>query len=123
MVEGAFGHRRKTLANSLALAGLASREQAVAALAAIGRDAAVRAEALAPDEFVAARGGFDRVLTGVAPAKLNLALVVGALQPEGKHEVVTVVDQLALADTLTVDASRRAPCGRLCGRHARALVR
>jgi 16S rRNA (adenine1518-N6/adenine1519-N6)-dimethyltransferase len=52
VVEAAFAHRRKTLANSLALAGLASREHAVAALAAIGRDAAVRAEALAPNEFV-----------------------------------------------------------------------
>jgi 16S rRNA (adenine1518-N6/adenine1519-N6)-dimethyltransferase len=53
LVEATFGHRRKTLANALALAGLASREDAVAALAAIGRDAAVRAEALAPPEFVA----------------------------------------------------------------------
>ena len=52
LVEGAFSHRRKTLANSLALAEIASREQAVAALAAIGRDAATRAEALAPAEFV-----------------------------------------------------------------------
>ena len=42
------------------------------------------------------------MLTGAAPAKLNLALVIGGLQAEGKHEVVTVVDQLALADTVTV---------------------
>lgn len=53
LVEAAFGHRRKTLANALALAGLASRETSVEALAAIGRDPAVRAEALAPPEFVA----------------------------------------------------------------------
>jgi 16S rRNA (adenine1518-N6/adenine1519-N6)-dimethyltransferase len=53
LVEGAFGHRRKTLANSLSLAGVATREQAVAALAAIGRDPNVRAEALAPPEFPA----------------------------------------------------------------------
>jgi len=53
VVEAAFAHRRKTLPNSLALAGLASREDAAAALAAIGRPAAVRAEALAPPEFVA----------------------------------------------------------------------
>jgi 16S rRNA (adenine1518-N6/adenine1519-N6)-dimethyltransferase len=52
LVEAAFGHRRKTLANALVLAGLASREQTVAALAAIGRPPAVRAEALAPAEFV-----------------------------------------------------------------------
>jgi 16S rRNA (adenine1518-N6/adenine1519-N6)-dimethyltransferase len=53
LVEGAFGHRRKTLANSLALAGLATREEAAAALAAIGRGANVRAEALEPAEFPA----------------------------------------------------------------------
>jgi 16S rRNA (adenine1518-N6/adenine1519-N6)-dimethyltransferase len=53
VVESAFAHRRKTLANSLALSGLASRERAAAALGAIGRDANVRAEALVPEEFVA----------------------------------------------------------------------
>jgi 16S rRNA (adenine1518-N6/adenine1519-N6)-dimethyltransferase len=52
LVEAAFGHRRKTLANALGLAGLASREAAVDALAAIGREPAVRAEALAPPEIV-----------------------------------------------------------------------
>ncbi|MGZ4290431.1 MAG: 16S rRNA (adenine(1518)-N(6)/adenine(1519)-N(6))-dimethyltransferase RsmA [Gaiellaceae bacterium] len=53
VVEGAFGHRRKTLANALALAGVVPRERAVEALAAIGREANVRAEALEPAEFVA----------------------------------------------------------------------
>jgi 16S rRNA (adenine1518-N6/adenine1519-N6)-dimethyltransferase len=53
VVTAAFAHRRKTLPNSLALAGAASRDRAVDALAAIGRDANVRAEALAPQEFVA----------------------------------------------------------------------
>jgi len=53
VVEAGFAHRRKTLANSLALSGLAPREQAAAALVSIGRDATVRAEALAPPEFVA----------------------------------------------------------------------
>jgi 16S rRNA (adenine1518-N6/adenine1519-N6)-dimethyltransferase len=53
VVEAAFSHRRKTLANSLSLAGAASRERAVEALAAIGRDANVRAEALEPAELVA----------------------------------------------------------------------
>ncbi len=56
IVEGAFGHRRKTLANSLALSGLVTRERAVEALAAIGRDGTIRAEALAPAEFVALAG-------------------------------------------------------------------
>ena len=53
VVTGAFAHRRKTLPNSLALAGIASREEGVEALAAIGRGAEIRAEALAPAEFVA----------------------------------------------------------------------
>jgi 16S rRNA (adenine1518-N6/adenine1519-N6)-dimethyltransferase len=53
VVEAAFAHRRKTLANSMALAGLATREQIVQALGAIGRSAGVRAEELEPGEFVA----------------------------------------------------------------------
>ena len=53
IVGAAFAHRRKTLPNSLELAGLASKEQGAHALRAIGRDAATRAEALEPQEFVA----------------------------------------------------------------------
>ncbi len=53
VVEGSFAHRRKTLPNSIALAGLASREEAAAALEAIGRLPQTRAEALEPAEFVA----------------------------------------------------------------------
>jgi 16S rRNA (adenine1518-N6/adenine1519-N6)-dimethyltransferase len=53
VVTAAFAHRRKTLPNSLALAGLAPRENAAEALDAIGRAPETRAEALAPPEFVA----------------------------------------------------------------------
>ena len=53
LVEGAFAHRRKMLANSLALAGFATRERAAAALQAIGLEPSVRAEELTPPEFVA----------------------------------------------------------------------
>jgi 16S rRNA (adenine1518-N6/adenine1519-N6)-dimethyltransferase len=53
VVEAAFGHRRKTLANSLALGDVAPRERGVEALAQIGRSANVRAEELEPPEFVA----------------------------------------------------------------------
>ena len=53
VVAASFAHRRKTLPNSLALAGLASREQVAEALAAIGRPSGARAEALAPPDFVA----------------------------------------------------------------------
>jgi len=52
VVEAAFSHRRKTLPNSLELAGLATREQAAAALDVLGRPPTSRAEALAPHEFV-----------------------------------------------------------------------
>jgi 16S rRNA (adenine1518-N6/adenine1519-N6)-dimethyltransferase len=52
LVVAAFAHRRKTLPNSLELAGRTTRAQAADALAAIGRDANTRAEALAPPEFV-----------------------------------------------------------------------
>jgi 16S rRNA (adenine1518-N6/adenine1519-N6)-dimethyltransferase len=52
IVTAAFAHRRKTLPNSLALSGVARREQAAAALVALGHDESTRAEALAPPEFV-----------------------------------------------------------------------
>jgi 16S rRNA (adenine1518-N6/adenine1519-N6)-dimethyltransferase len=52
IVEAAFAHRRKTLPNSVELTGVASRKQAAAALGALGWPASIRAEALAPDQFV-----------------------------------------------------------------------
>ena len=53
LVAAAFAHRRKTLPNSVAQAGLASREAAAEALEAIGHTAETRAEALTPAEFLA----------------------------------------------------------------------
>jgi 16S rRNA (adenine1518-N6/adenine1519-N6)-dimethyltransferase len=53
VVEASFAHRRKTLPNSIALAGLATRDEAAAALEGIGRRPESRAEALEPREFVA----------------------------------------------------------------------
>jgi 16S rRNA (adenine1518-N6/adenine1519-N6)-dimethyltransferase len=53
VVDAAFAHRRKTLANSLALAGLATRAEAESALAAIRKPPAARAEELEPRDFVA----------------------------------------------------------------------
>lgn len=52
VVEGAFAHRRKTLPNSLELAGVATRARGAEALAALSRAPDTRAEALAPEEFV-----------------------------------------------------------------------
>lgn len=45
--------------------------------------------------------------TAAAPAKLNLALVVGPLRNDGKHEVVTVLERLSLEDTVAVRRSER----------------
>jgi len=52
VVEAAFAHRRKTLANSLAITGLAARSRAEEALSSIGRTVTARAEELEPEDFV-----------------------------------------------------------------------
>jgi len=53
VIEAAFAHRRKTIPNSLELAGMTDRASAAAALDAVGRNASTRAEELDPAEFVA----------------------------------------------------------------------
>ena len=60
VVTAAFAHRRKQLANSVELAGFAGRGQTAEALAAIGREPSVRAEELAPHEFVALTDALGR---------------------------------------------------------------
>ena len=52
VVEAAFAHRRKTLANSVAISGLATRSGVEDALDSIGRPNAARAEELEPHEFI-----------------------------------------------------------------------
>jgi 16S rRNA (adenine1518-N6/adenine1519-N6)-dimethyltransferase len=52
VVQAAFAHRRKTIANSLELSGIATRSEAVAALAELGRAADVRPQALEPIELL-----------------------------------------------------------------------
>jgi 16S rRNA (adenine1518-N6/adenine1519-N6)-dimethyltransferase len=60
LVVAAFAHRRKTLANSLALTGHADRGRAAAALERIGHGSSARAESLAPPDFVALADELDR---------------------------------------------------------------
>ena len=43
--------------------------------------------------------------TLAAPAKINLALVVGPRRKDGKHELATVYERLDLADTLSLERS------------------
>jgi len=53
----------------------------------------------------------SRALSGTirvrAPAKINLHLSVGALRPDGYHELVTVFHAVDLADELTVTRAQR----------------
>jgi 16S rRNA (adenine1518-N6/adenine1519-N6)-dimethyltransferase len=51
LVQGAFAHRRKALARSLALSVQADRDQVRAALKELGVPEDVRAERLSPDQF------------------------------------------------------------------------
>jgi 16S rRNA (adenine1518-N6/adenine1519-N6)-dimethyltransferase len=61
LVRAAFAHRRKTLAGSLRLAGMAvEREQIRAALERLGHPADVRAERLAPRELAALAKELER---------------------------------------------------------------
>jgi 16S rRNA (adenine1518-N6/adenine1519-N6)-dimethyltransferase len=52
LVRAGFAHRRKTLANSLELAGHADRHGTATALARLGHAPDTRAERLSPEEFV-----------------------------------------------------------------------
>jgi 16S rRNA (adenine1518-N6/adenine1519-N6)-dimethyltransferase len=56
VVQGAFAHRRKTLPNSLELAGVASRARSAAVLAELGISESARAETLRPAQFVQLTG-------------------------------------------------------------------
>jgi 4-diphosphocytidyl-2-C-methyl-D-erythritol kinase len=46
-----------------------------------------------------------------AHAKINLALVVGPLRPGGKHEVVTVLEHIALHDDVALEPAPRTTVG------------
>jgi 4-diphosphocytidyl-2-C-methyl-D-erythritol kinase len=41
-----------------------------------------------------------------APAKVNLALVVGPVRPDGKHEVETILQRIDLADVVELSAGK-----------------
>ena len=44
-------------------------------------------------------------MIAAAHAKINLGLAVGPLRPDGRHEVVTVLQRIALADTISLEAA------------------
>jgi 4-diphosphocytidyl-2-C-methyl-D-erythritol kinase len=43
----------------------------------------------------------------LAPAKINLALVVGPTRPDGRHEIATVLQRISLADRITLEPSEK----------------
>jgi 4-diphosphocytidyl-2-C-methyl-D-erythritol kinase len=55
------------------------------------------------------------VKRGAAPAKVNLALVVGPRRTDGKHELLTVYQRLALADRITVEPAPALSVGGFAG--------
>jgi 16S rRNA (adenine1518-N6/adenine1519-N6)-dimethyltransferase len=56
VVQAAFAHRRKTLPNSLELAGVAPRSRGATALDELGLSSSIRAETLRPAQFVELAG-------------------------------------------------------------------
>ena len=40
---------------------------------------------------------------GAAPAKINLALVVGGARHDGLHEVATIIQRIDLADSVSLE--------------------
>ena len=105
VVEGAFAHRRKTLANSLQLAGVATREQAVAGLTALGLDPAARAESLAPPFSSIWHGCSGEPASGTREDQPRARR--RRAERDGKHEVVTVLQRISLADTVALSAGER----------------
>jgi 4-diphosphocytidyl-2-C-methyl-D-erythritol kinase len=60
------------------------------------------------------------MMRGAAAAKINLALVVGPRRDDGRHELVTVYQRVALADHITLE---RSPTLRVDGFAGDTLVR
>ena len=77
------------------------------ALASLGLEPDVRAERISPEQFLHAGAGARAVsvLRTLAPAKVNLGLFVGPVRDgDGRHELVSVMQSLSLADELTPGA-------------------
>ena len=47
-------------------------------------------------------------LSALAPAKINLGLFLGPTRPDGRHELVSVMQSISLADELTLEAAPEA---------------
>jgi 4-diphosphocytidyl-2-C-methyl-D-erythritol kinase len=52
-------------------------------------------------------------LRALAPAKINLGLFVGPLRDDGKHQLVSVMQSISLADELVLEPAPEAACDEL----------
>lgn len=46
-------------------------------------------------------------LTALAPAKVNLSLLLGGIRDDGRHELVTLIESVSLADEVTLSGAER----------------
>ena len=111
VAQAAFAHRRKTLANSLELAGLADRERRVAALSPSWAVRPTRAPRSWRRRSSVRLGGLRRGMTparAVAAAKINLALVGGT---DGAMTACTRSPRFSSASTSATASSSSAARG------------
>ena len=116
----AFAHRRKTLANSLELAGVATRDRAAAGARGDRPRPRRPRRGARPAGVRGSRRGAGRVSRAAANAKLNLALVVGPRRADGRHEVATVLQRLELADGIALEPAPELRVDGFRRGHARA---
>ncbi len=67
------------------------------------RSSARRSSSRSPKSSDELQAEGRRVINAVAPAKINLALVVGPTRPDGMHEVATLLQRIDLADTVSLE--------------------
>ena len=107
LVHGAFAHRRKTLAGSLALAAGAGgpgrrrgRRARVSGRADRARPPARRPRRASVPAAVPGARGAAVAMTVLererAYAKINLCLFLGPTRPDGRHQLVTLFDSVGL---------------------------
>ena len=121
VVEAAFAHRRKTLPNSLALAGVADRAQAAEALAAIGRSPATSRRGARAAPSSSSSNGCSHERRGSPMPRSTSRSSSGRGRADGKHEVTTVLQRVALADR--VRSSRRTLCASRDSKTTRSSAR
>ena len=117
LVQQAFAHRRKALARSLSLAAGARpgdpRRRPRRAGGARASRPTRAPSAWRPQDFrapVRAPGGRRDRCVSARPRKINLCLFLGPTRPaDGRHELVSVMQSLTLADDLALQPAAPAP--------------